>query len=178
MRYYIDSQSVGHRLGICHAYYYLRRHILFDICKCRGNGKQNNIKSNLLIYWAAINKAKERVTAKTNNNTQKAQTSHPGLPNQLDTLDTCNGRRNPKSHLVPKAVYIRCRRLQSNIPVATDAALTQTPTQTSVVQQLQSIHCRCIQNPREFETGWDPLSFGFSGAYDRRWFRSTILHDA
>jgi hypothetical protein len=101
-------------------------------------GKQNNIQKQFANLLSGNQQGKKKgSTAKTNNNTQKAQTSpYRPIPNQLDTLDNFQQRApQPKvtSSTVPKASVSAAADTftSNNIPAATDAAPTQTPTQTS-----------------------------------------------
>jgi hypothetical protein len=85
---------------------------------------------------------------------------------------SATGNNKVTSSTVPKGQCIRCRDVYVNNIPAADAAPTQTPTQTS--STTTPVYTACIPNPAEnSKSGWDPLSFGFPGAYDRRWFRST-----
>jgi hypothetical protein len=131
--------------------------------QCR---KQNNIKSNLLIYWAASTRQKKGSQLKLITILRKLKPHLRSIPNQLDTLDTFrNGHATQSPVSVPKASVSAAADVY--YPIIFQLLLMRhwrRHRHRHQVQQLQLNTAACIQNPAgNSKSGWDPPSFGFPG---------------
>jgi hypothetical protein len=112
-------------------------------------GKQNNIKQQVANLLSGNQQGKRKgLQLKLITILRELKPHLQAYSESIGHTGYSNGRRNPKSHsTVPKAsVSAADVYLPINIAAATDAALTQTPTQHQV-QQLQSIHSRLYSKP-------------------------------